>query len=449
MDPNYFAKNGAKLQKNKCKEITDATLQQSEKINNGAYGTVYKVGANAVKVVPEIEFFLHEIAILSSLDHPNVIKCLEYSFAPNCIIMEYYETTLHDLDSALTSGEIKNVAYDIALGLQYIHGAGIIHADLKPANILIRVNREQKGIVIGAAICDFGISIIADGVLNYQNICTAPYRAPEINFGDSKLCTYNNKIDIWSFGCILFEAITRRPLFANSEHHRQPICALFGVPFGSHKQDMLNLYSLTFGDVKANVIDAAISAFAQESINIGNKMPLKVSKIITKTGLQNAREEVQFWRDLHIIDMIALCITPNVSARYNSTDLVRLIEVCWTSSINQTKHTIRRQPLTAQPKCDIDDMTILTNIDQLLLNYMLENATMTCLNYAQKLYKSITGAHSQGFTSEDIKCGCIFISAVVFMAQFDDILSLMGKFYNQEILLSIVKFILSVGSFSV
>ncbi len=90
---------------------------------------------------------LRELAILKRLSHPNIINLLDI-FVPNndyenfndiCLILEYAPTDLKKIfkrNIFLTEKEIIQITYDMLLGLNYIHSAGIWHRDLKPANVL-------------------------------------------------------------------------------------------------------------------------------------------------------------------------------------------------------------------------------------------------------------------------------------------------------------------------
>jgi glycogen synthase kinase 3 beta len=119
------------------------------------------------------------------------------------------EQVIKALDTPPTSFmpmcDIKRYTKEILNGLHHMHGLRIVHRDLKPENILIKAGQVK--------ICDFGSSKFIDESPSFKNtpyVVSRYYRAPELIFASNK---YNEAIDIWAVGCILFELITRTPLF--------------------------------------------------------------------------------------------------------------------------------------------------------------------------------------------------------------------------------------------
>ena len=117
---------------------------------------------------------------------------------------------------------IKRIAMQILIALRHLHSLGLIHSDLKLENILLK-NEGKSSIKV----IDFGSTI------HYVNpLCSylqsRYYRSPEVILGAG----YDNKIDIWSFGCILSELFTGRALFAGENEHDQliRIMAVLGPP---------------------------------------------------------------------------------------------------------------------------------------------------------------------------------------------------------------------------
>lgn len=102
-----------------------------------------------------------------------------------------------------------------------MHSAGVVHRDLKPSNILINENCDLK-------ICDFGLARVQEAQMTGY-VSTRYYRAPEIMLTWRR---YNEKVDIWSAGCIFAEMILGKPLFPGKNHINQfmVITQMLGSP---------------------------------------------------------------------------------------------------------------------------------------------------------------------------------------------------------------------------
>ena len=190
-------------------------------VGSGGSGKVYLVRKNnknfAIKKIPfnnleEKENIKKEIDILSSLNDDHIVKYYE-SFSDNeCynIVMDYYKYSLRDMINIFKKEKYKyrrdknyifkinSIIFGICLGIKKIHENNIIHRDLKPENIFI----DKDSIKIG----DFGISkkLSFNDPYCKSTVGTYNYMAPEILNGKK----YNNKVDIWAFGCIIYELLT-------------------------------------------------------------------------------------------------------------------------------------------------------------------------------------------------------------------------------------------------
>jgi calcium-dependent protein kinase len=195
-------------------------------LGEGSYGKVYKVYDKINKTYRALKKIKKEIMtkndeikikkeieILKMLDHPNIIK-----------ILEFYNTqcTYYIVTELLSGGELyqkisnnKNLSEPNAVhvmkqvlhAVNYCHQKKIIHRDLKPENILIEDrDSDQK---FNVKIIDFGTSeVFRDSVMLDKQIGTPYYIAPEVL--DNK---YNEKCDLWSCGVIFYILLSGSPPF--------------------------------------------------------------------------------------------------------------------------------------------------------------------------------------------------------------------------------------------
>lgn len=159
-----------------------------------------------------LEDFSREMRNLSSLSHPNIVYLVGSCTTPSpCIVMEYVERgSLLDIivqkPKQLTGKRIKRIAREVALGMTYLHGISppLIHRDLKSANILIDKNWHAK-------ITDFGISRQLVPTTMTHRVGTTRWTAPEVlSYGEHH---YSTKADVYSYGILLYELLTRRTPF--------------------------------------------------------------------------------------------------------------------------------------------------------------------------------------------------------------------------------------------
>lgn len=176
--------------------------------------------------------------IIKSLSHPNIVQLKRYFYTTNEHGEEFLSLVLEclpsSLDKVLKEAEKKKANLSLPLirstmsefirSLEYLHGAGICHRDIKPHNVLVDA---ENGI---AKLCDFGCSKrLIEGEPNIQYICARYYRAPEIVFS---WAYYTCAIDMWSVGCVLAELFIGKPLFPgkNSVDQLAKIVKILGPP---------------------------------------------------------------------------------------------------------------------------------------------------------------------------------------------------------------------------
>ncbi|XP_010943229.1 serine/threonine/tyrosine-protein kinase HT1 [Elaeis guineensis] len=181
------------------------------------YRGIYKQRAVAVKMVriPEQDEerramlekqFNSEVAFLSRLYHPNIVQFIAASKKPPvyCIITEYMSQGtlrmyLHKKQPySLSTETILRLALDISRGMQYLHSQGVIHRDLKSHNLLLNDEMRVK-------VADFGTSCLETQCrASKGNMGTYRWMAPEM----VKEKPYTRKVDVYSFGIVLWELTT-------------------------------------------------------------------------------------------------------------------------------------------------------------------------------------------------------------------------------------------------
>lgn len=139
--------------------------------------------------------------------YSSCVKLNSYTKRMRCLYMvtpfyDYDLETIIDAKNYMSIDQIRLILYQLLLSLRYLHSAGFMHRDVKPANVLI--NRRAD-----VALCDFGLARATMTSLTTY-VVTRDYRAPEL-LVENKF--YNNKIDIWSTGVVFAEMLNGSALF--------------------------------------------------------------------------------------------------------------------------------------------------------------------------------------------------------------------------------------------
>ncbi|GAP84605.1 putative STE STE11 CDC15 protein kinase [Rosellinia necatrix] len=225
------------------KGLQDPALRDyrlGECIGKGAFGSVYKAfnwgtgEAVAVKQIKlgdlpksELRMIEAEIDLLKNLHHDNIVKYIGFVKSVDClnIILEYCENgSLHSICKAYGKFPENLVGVymtQVLQGLQYLHDQGVIHRDIKGANILTTKDGKVK-------LADFGVSTstIAGPDKEAQVVGTPYWMAPEI----IELSGATPASDIWSLGCTVIELLSGKPPY----HHLQTMPALFAIVNDDH-----------------------------------------------------------------------------------------------------------------------------------------------------------------------------------------------------------------------
>ena len=204
-------------------------LYKSESLGSGSYGGVCKAKCDgllcAAKIMhptlfdlrgPGTESYLHrfreECHLLSLARHPNVVQYLSTYYDPDTrlpvLLMELCDESLTaflERSPGPLSYHIQlNICHDITLALVYLHSNGLIHRDLTGNNVLMIAGTRAK-------ITDFGMSKLATVNPRMTALTMCPgnllYMPPEA-LDEAK--TYTAKLDIFSFGVIVIQILTRQ-----------------------------------------------------------------------------------------------------------------------------------------------------------------------------------------------------------------------------------------------
>ena len=162
-----------------------------------------------------LERFVREYKLVASLDMNHVARIYDQGFSGDYpyIAMEFLPsgTLASRIREGLTTRSALRVASQIAQALEAIHSRGIVHRDMKPANILFRADGRP-------VIVDFGLAkdLAIDSTLTVagQFLATPRYMSPEQCLGHP----IDARSDLYSLGAVLFEMITGRKIYdgANS-----------------------------------------------------------------------------------------------------------------------------------------------------------------------------------------------------------------------------------------
>ncbi|KAK3896985.1 kinase-like domain-containing protein [Staphylotrichum tortipilum] len=324
-------------------ELLDGRYQVSTTLGRGMFSGV----ARAVDVTTKREVAIKimrnndalrkggftEIAILEKLnaadadDKKHIVRferAFEYK-GHLCMVFENLSMNLREVlkkfgnNVGINLNATRAYAYQIFLALAHMRKCNIIHADLKPDNILVNDARNKLKICdLGTAIDRSDAATAATEPMPY--LVSRFYRAPEIILG----VPFDYAVDMWSIGCTLYELYTGKILFT-----------------GENNNQMLKNFMEIRGKLSAKLYrrgDLAINHFDE----LGNFISVERDKILGKTSIRTLAS-VKPTRDLrtrllaasagmddaesrelnHFVDLLERCLTLNPDKRLTPAEAVR------------------------------------------------------------------------------------------------------------------------------
>ncbi|KNC47598.1 serine/threonine protein kinase, partial [Thecamonas trahens ATCC 50062] len=273
-----------------------ADISLGPELGRGTYGSVYFATWNgrpcAVKDMrlngEDVQVALHEIGVMAQLQHPNIVELYGFSRGDVSVyivmelveggsLREFVSYAAQHLDLVMAT-KIA-ILQEVVAGLEFMHSHGVLHRDIKSANILLQMEGDE---VLAAKLADFGFAKVradSGSLASIQTIRGTPvYMAPELLLqyyqGAAEAC-YSKAADIFSLSIVAYEMLTESILFrakrfsaAMTASGRRPP---FNDEFATRYPQLVELISHAWA---ANPVDRpSISEFAAALDLVAEQLP--------------------------------------------------------------------------------------------------------------------------------------------------------------------------------
>lgn len=232
--------------------IDNYKIDLNFELGKGTFSSVYKCydisnTSFAVKIIDKInkikikKMTLNEICILKLLKSPYIINFIDFTELDDkyYIFLELAELKLYDLLLNIRIHDILQYVKQLIKGLIYIQSLNVVHNDIKPANILVNNNIENK-----LKLCDFGMSAEMDN--NHDFFCGSPIY---MNL-DRLEGNYKSNSDFWAIKIIYYYMIYNKHPFEGAQTIKQLISMIkCGVSIPYHIDIHTNILKDLFNNV--------------------------------------------------------------------------------------------------------------------------------------------------------------------------------------------------------
>lgn len=283
-----------------------------EFVGSGGMGVIYKARHPVLKRLVAVKMlhshlmneiivkrFQHEALAVSGLSHQNIIAVHDFGLSEHgqpYMVMDFIDGK--PLSEVLRQGTlgvaaVLNIAIQLAEGLQHAHEHGVLHRDLKPSNIMVT---DADCDFPEAKIVDFGIAKIMETestrvTQTGELLGTPQYMSPEQCRGGE----LDARSDVYSLGCVIFEAITGKPPFS-------------GESMVSVIVDQISKPARSLGEVRPDIQfpieleDLLAKALAKEPVDRFQSMNALLQEMIDvqKVVAQREKSKKSIWRYLKL-----------------------------------------------------------------------------------------------------------------------------------------------------
>ena len=368
----------------------DKVYKKIKVLGEGSYGTVWLVRNEllkknfALKIIKirknDDKKILNEIKILKKLDHPLILKIIEFHSTGTeyKIITDYCPKgdLLNEINNRdqFSEREASFVIYQVLLAVNYCHKMGIIHRDIKPENIMIE--RKDASGLIHVKLIDFGVAkIFRKNVINRTFAGSHTYMAPEVITAD-----YNEACDLWSIGVILYILLTGILPFDNNKDKKQ--------------YNTLNPYYISLSDNAKDLIDKLLKYNPKERITAEDAL---------KHPWFNTYDILNIY---YLDNNIILKLLTNLE-KYKADNIIKTTVLAYLIHVNSNiKEYIDASKLFHSLDLDHDGKLNKNDLKIAFVKY-LNLSDEQALNRVNNIFKNLDTNKNELIENEEFIIGCI------------------------------------------